>query len=255
MSVPHEEVLRTFSTPLDNPLVPKFPIRFRNTEILTVLYRTNPENIRSLLPEPLESLNDTVIVHVYRMNDAEWFGRYCESAVQVMVRLKETDVCGAYSPYLYLGNDGAIAAGREIYGQPKKSGTPSIEFADDLIIGKVQRNGIDILTGTMAYKQRKATLEELTATMPFTRNINLKVIPNIDGTPAIHQLTSRTFEDLVVHECWRGSATMELRPNAQAPVYKLPVVEMAEGFYWVCDFTLPTGEILYDYLNPAKRGA
>lgn len=249
MSFSKQEVLKTFSTPIDNPLTPKFPIRFRNTEILTVFYRTDQEQIRKIIPEPLESISDLSIVHFYHMNDAEWFGNYYESAVQVEVKLKGTEIRGAYSPYLYLGNDGAIAAGREIYGQPKKGGNPSIRFVDDLIVGRVERNGIEILTGTMCYKQRKSSIEELLQVAPFTRNINLKLIPHIDGTPAIHQLTSRSFADLVVHECWRGQATIELRPNAQAPVYKLPVREMLEGFYWVCDFTLPMGEVIYDYLK------
>ena len=38
------------------------------------------------------------------------------------------------------------------------------------------------------------------------------------------------------------------RPNAQAPVFRLPVVEPLETFYWRADFTLVTGEILHDYL-------
>lgn len=252
MTFSKDQVLSTFSTPFDNPLIPRFPVEFRKTEIFTVLYRTKQDHIRSIVPDPLESISDLVIVHFYHMNDAEWFGNYYESAVQVEVKLKGTDIRGAYSPYLYLGNDGAIAAGREIYGQPKKSGQPSIAFVDDLIVGRVVRNGIDIMTGTMCYKQRRSSISELTQIVPFSTNINLKVIPHIDGTPAIHQLTSRTFANLTVHECWRGQATMELRPNAQAPVYKLPVVDMLEGFYWVCDFTLPMGEIIYDYLKETE---
>jgi len=249
MKLTISDVLKTYSTPFDNPLVPKFPVRFRNTEILTIIYRTSQSRIEQIIPEPLVSISDLVIVHFYHMNDAEWFGNYYESAVQVEVRLKGTDIQGVYSPYLYLGNDGAVAAGREVYGQPKKFGNPSIRIVDDLIIGRVERNGIDILTGTLAYKQYRSSLDEMTRLIPFTRNINLKIIPNVDGTPAIVQLTSRTLENLVVHECWRGQATMEIRPNAQAPVHKLPVLEMLDGFYWVCDFSLPMGEVIYDYLG------
>jgi acetoacetate decarboxylase len=40
-----------------------------------------------------------------------------------------------------------------------------------------------------------------------------------------------------------------LRPNAQAPVHRLPVVEEAEGFFWLADFTLVPGVILHDYLT------
>ena len=71
--------------------------------------------------------------------------------------------------------------------------------------------------------------------------------------PAIRQITSRKLTDVVVHECWRGPATVELRPNAQAPVFRLPVVEPLEAFYWRADFTLVAGEIIHDYLATAPE--
>jgi acetoacetate decarboxylase len=46
-----------------------------------------------------------------------------------------------------------------------------------------------------------------------------------------------------------GPATVGLRPNAQAPAYRLPVVEPIEAFFWRADFTLVSGEII-DYLEP-----
>lgn len=240
-----------FSTPWDAPLIPRFPVTFRQNRIFTVLYRTSREHIRRILPPPLESASDLVTVHFYHMTDAEWFGSYYESAVQVEVtatdRSGQTHK-GNYSPYLALSSDGAVAAGREIYGQPKKSGEPHIEVNGDLIIGRINRNGLNVVTGTMAYKQQRSSLDELRAIVPFEKNINLKVIPHITGEPAVKQLTARKFADLIVHEIWRGEATIEIHPNAQLPVHKLPVVEMLDGFYWVCDFTLPMGEVLHDYL-------
>jgi acetoacetate decarboxylase len=181
------------------------------------------------------------------MNDSDWFGNYYESAVQILVRLRDGPV-GAFSPYLYLGNDGAVATGREIYGQPKKGGEPWLGVRDDLFVGTVKRNGIDVITLTMAYKQTRAQPDEMTAYGDFRTNINLKVTPNVDGSDAIRQLTARTFAELQLHECWRGAVTVELRPNAQAPVYRLPVREMLDGFYWRADFVLPFGRVIHDYL-------
>ena len=237
-----------FATPFDNPLVPRFPMQMRNTEILTAFYRTDIECARQLVPPPLEVMSDIVVIHVYHMNDADWFGNYYESAVQIPVRLPGTDVTGAYSPYLYLGSDGAVATGREIYGQPKKGGEPWLGVREDLFVGLVQRNGIDVITVTLPYKQTRALPEELNRYGDFRTNINLKVVPNVDGSDAIRQLTARTFGDLHVHECWRGAATVELRPNAQAPVYRLPVRTMLDGFYWRSDFVLPFGQVIHDYL-------
>ena len=101
---------------------------------------------------------------------------------------------------------------------------------------------------THPYKQRRDTLAPISSLMDFSTNMNLKAVDHIDGRPAIRQLTSRRLGDLAVHECWGGSCTVELRPNAQAPVYKLPAREMLEGHYWRADFTLVPGRIIYDYL-------
>ena len=242
-----------FETPFDNPLVPRFPIQYRNCEILTAVYRTAAGAARPPVPQPLEVMGDLVIIHVYHANDTDWFGNYYESAVQIPVRLPASppaglDIAGVYSPYLYLSNDGAVAAGREIYGQPKKGGQPRLEVRDDLFVGTVTRNGIDVITVTLPYKQQRVAASELSRYGDFKTNINLKVVPAADGQTAIRQLTARTFSDVSIHECWLGAATVELRPNAQAPVYRLPVVEVLAGFYWRTDFVLPFGRVIHDYL-------
>ena len=51
---------------------------------------------------------------------------------------------------------------------------------------------------------------------------------------------------MVVHEVWRGPGTIELRPNAQAPVHLLPVLEVEVAFHWRADFTLVYGRVLED---------
>lgn len=237
-----------FSTPFGAPAVPPFPLGFRDVLILTGIYQTDPEAIRDLLPEPLEPVDDEVLVHIYQMNDTDHFGVYNESAVQVRAVLPATGERGAYSPYLFLDHDGGIASGREVYGQPKKFGRPSIEVRQDLIVGRVSRNGIDVVTMTMAYKTRRCSPEDLIARLDCVGNFNLKVIPGADGSDAIRQLTARDLLDVKVNESWAGPVTVELRPNAQAPVYLLPLREVVGGFLWRCDFTLDHGRVLHDYL-------
>ena len=246
--MPENDANSIFETPFDSPLYPRFPMEMRNVEIMTVFYRTDKDAARRLIPAPLELESDIVIIHIYHMHDADMFGSYDESAVQLPVALPGTGVSGAYSPYLYLSSMGAVAVGREIYGQPKKGGEPRLEVRGDLIVGAVSRNGIDVITATMPYKARRAELSEMLEISDFRTNINLKIINGVDGKIAIRQLTARRFENVRVRECWSGPATMELRPNAQAPVYQLPVREMIAGFYWRTDFVLPWGEVLHDYL-------
>lgn len=237
-----------FSTPWDAPMVPPFPFRFRNAEILTLYWRTDPEAAAFLLPPPLEPMGDVVCAHIYRMNDTDWLGPYAECNVMIGAKLGERQ--GAYSPYLVLSSDVGVAHGREAHGQPKKLGQPSIDFRGDLIVGQVERNGIDVITGTLPYKQKRCESADIAPHFDFATNLNLKAVDHIDGRPAIRQLTSRKLSDLTVHEAWRGPCTVELRANAQLPVCRLPVVEPLEGFFWRADFTLVAGEIIHDYLEP-----
>ncbi|MCW8197110.1 acetoacetate decarboxylase [Verminephrobacter aporrectodeae subsp. tuberculatae] len=239
-----------FSTPLDAPTVPPFPFEFRNVEVLTLAYRSDPAAMACLLPPPLELTGDVVLIHIYKMNDTDWLGPYSEANVMFGAKFPEAGLAGAYSPYLYLSSEVGVVHGREIHGQPKKLGIPRLEARGDIWAGTLSRNGIDIVTGTLAYKQNRAALSALSAILDFSNNFNLKAIDHIDGTPAIRQLTARRLANIHVHECWQGACTVELRPNVQAPVYRLPVAEMLDGFYWRGDFTLVPGTVLHDYLKP-----
>ena len=241
-----------FSTPWDAPTIPPFPFSFRNVEILTLVWRTTAAAVKRVLPPPLEPTSDIVLAHIYRMPDTDWLGPYGEANVSVGARLPAANLKGSYSPYLFLSSDVGVAHGREVHGQPKKLGEPRIEHRGDLVVGTVARNGIEVITGTLAFKQRRDLLERLTRHFDFAENINLKAVDHIDGTPAIRCLTSRRLADVVVHECWGAPCTVELRPNAQAPVYRLPVIEMLDGLHWRADFTLVEGRVVHDYL--ASKG-
>lgn len=249
---PTEDDIRKsgFSTPWDAPMIPPFPFRFRNAEILTLYWRTDPEMMAFLLPPPLQPVGDVVCVHIYKMNDTDWLGPYAEANVMFGAVFGERQ--GAYSPYLVLSSDVGVAHGREIHGQPKKLGAPSIEMRGDLMVGRVERNGIDVITGTLVYKQKACDASALKPYFDFATNLNLKSIDHIDGRPAIRQLTSRRLAEVTVHEAWEGACTVELRPNAQLPVFRLPVIEPLKGFYWRADFTLVPGEIIHDYLGEEK---
>ena len=112
LTPPSEDDIRRggFSTPWDAPMVPPFPFRFRNAEILTVYWRTDPAKIAFLLPPPLRPEGDIVCAHIYKMNDTDWLGPYSEANVMVGAALG--DRRGAYSPYLVLSSDIGVAHGR-----------------------------------------------------------------------------------------------------------------------------------------------
>ncbi|MDD9855106.1 MAG: acetoacetate decarboxylase [Gammaproteobacteria bacterium] len=246
-----------FSTPMDSPLVPPFPFSFRNAEIMSVVYRTDPAAATALLPPPLELAGDVVMVHIYRMNDTDWLGAYGEANIMIPARLPGMKKAAGYSPWFFLDAPGGIAQGREVHGQPKKFARPRLRRRADIHLAQIVRDRVEVFTATMAYKQRRAAIADLKRWFDFSVNLNLKAIDHIDNRPAIRQLTARKLARVKVHECWRGACTAELRPHIQAPLWRLPVAEALEGFYWRADFTLVAGEIVHDYLArkpQSKRG-
>ena len=240
-----------WTSPRFGPLFPRFPIEYRAVEILTTVYRTDPQAILDHLPPTVQSTGDLVMIHFYQMPDVTGMGAVEESNVMIGVKVSALgrDHVGGFSPYLYISSDVGLAQGREIHGQPKKFGNTKIEIRGDIIVAEIYRNAITIARSTTPFKYQKAEIGELSEYFPFVNNINYKIIRNIDGTEGIRQLTSRILKDVVVKECWKGPSTLILEPNISAPLYRLPVLETLESFYWKADFSLAPGEILVDFLS------
>ena len=81
--------------------------------------------------------------------------------------------------------------------------------------------------------------------------VNLKLIPGIDGQPAICQLVALNLTDITVKGSWRGPGRLHLVPHVNAPVADLPVRRVVNAHHFVADLTLPFGRVVYDYNKDA----
>jgi acetoacetate decarboxylase len=249
-ALPRNNPLEAFTIPWNAPQYPNFPIALRGVTILTAFWRTTPEAAAAVLPPPLRSTGPIVAAQIYTMPDVTGSGAGKECNVMVAAELDGSPaVSGGFSVLLVLDNDVGVTHGREVHGQPKKLGSPSLSVDGDLVVGRVARNGIEVLTVTTPYKLTPSNIETMRGYFDSAENLNYKVLPNIDGTAAVRQITARRLQKLVVHECWIGPCSVELRPNVQAPLWQLPVVEPLAAFYWKADFTLEPGRVLHDYLR------
>ena len=116
-----------FAMPLNNPAYPRGPYRFYNREFVVITYRTDPEILRAVVPEPLEVVGDTVNYEFIRMPDSTGFGDYTETGQVIPVRFTDAKgevQEGGYVHAMYLDDNSPIAGGREIWGFPKKLATP-----------------------------------------------------------------------------------------------------------------------------------
>lgn len=255
------EILRLSSMPSASPSYPRGPYRFINREYLIVTYESDPAAIREALPEPLEpDGSNTVLYEFIKMPDSYGFGDYEESGVVIPCLYKGEHV--NFTAQMYLDCEPPIAAGREIWGFPKKNANPKLTVNHDTLTGVLEYSGVQVAIATMAYKHEnlicrrtghilKCDPQEIQKKMSKTQ-VNLKLIPDVDGSLAIAQLVAYNLTEIEVKGAWMGPASLHLVPHVNAPVADLPVKKIVGGTHFIADITLPYGRVLYNYLTEAK---
>src|SRR3979409_708514 len=195
-----DDIRRTaYSMPLTSPSFPPGPYRFFNREYFIITYRTDPEALAAVVPEPLEFTEPIVKYEFIRMPDSTGFGDYTETGQVIPVRLNGEE--GAYPHAMYLDDDAPIAGGRELWGFPKKRATPKIAVESDVLVGSPHSGTSVAGAGTMGYKHRPVDHDTVLQGMKEP-NFILKIIPHVDGSTRICELVRFHLEDIVLKEAW-----------------------------------------------------
>ena len=248
-----EEILkRAFAMPLTNPAFPPGPYRFVNREYFIITYRTDPERLRAIVPEPLALDAPLVKYEFIRMPNSTGFGDYTESGQVIPVSLNGRR--GSYTHCMFLDDEAPIAGGRELWGFPKKLASPSLKIEKDTLVGTLDYGSVRVATGTMGYKHHTLDASQIKLAMREP-NFLVKVIPHVDGTARICELVEYRLEDIEVRGVWTGPGSLQLSPHALAPVADLPVLEVVSAIHCVADLTLGLGKAVHDYLRPAATRA
>ncbi len=242
-----KDVIALASMPLQSPTYPRGPYKFFNRQYMVIRYVTDRDAIRAQLPEPLEPAGDTVSVQWLDLPDGEGFGAYSAAAQIIPCTYKGME-CNFVSQ-MYVDNTPPLAGGREIWGYPMKYGKSILKVEGDTLTGTLSYANQHVATGTMVYKHDAFRNDHSTEEALLARTqVTLKLIPDIDGKPAIAQLVAINFTDVVVKGAWSGAARLELIPAVNCPLADLPVKQVVGGLQIVTDMTLPYGRVMHDYL-------
>jgi acetoacetate decarboxylase len=244
--IPEREVRRrAFAMPLTSPAYPIGPYRFFHREYLIITYRTDPEKLNAVVPEPLKVDEPLVKFEFIRMPDSTGFGDYTESGQVIPVTFQGRK--GSYSHCMFLNDHPPIAGGRELWGFPKKLASPTLRAEIDTLVGTLDYGPVRIATGTMGYKHTSADLSAVKASL-VAPNFLLKIMPHVDGTPRICELVEYYLTDIDLKGAWTGPAALTLSSHALAPLAELPVLEVVSASHIIADLTLSLGKVIHDYL-------
>lgn len=239
---------RAFAMPLTSPAYPRGPYRFVDREYMIITYRTDPDRLRAVVPEPLQIDPDHAVVkyEFMRMPDSTGFGDYTETGQVIPVTFQGR--AGGYSHCMFLDDEPPIAGGRELWGFPKKLGSPKLHTEIDTLVGTLDYGPVRVVTATMGFKHVAADFEAVRKSL-LAPNFLLKIIPHVDGSARILELVEYYLEDVTLKWAYNGPAGLTLAQHALAPVADLPVLEILSAAHFKADLTLGLGKVVYDYLK------
>ena len=257
-----------FSMPLGASLYGAPPYEFRDAEQVSVCFTADAEGLAALLPPGLEVADDPAQCEI-RVCNYRWsaFGPFRESYALVRVR----DRAGAlywYLPLIFTDNEAPLAAGRELWGYPKKLatmtwnwGTPAAERpSDEMLHFAVERPRGTILASVTFAPERQADPSERHG-LPVVSHRYLP--PSQQGRPpaadelivvAYPKTLQRDASGMAKLWAGRGSVTIGIRSDID-PWYLLDPIAVTGGYWQVSDFALPAGAVLRDYRQESAQSS
>lgn len=234
-----------FSMPADSPLYPKPPVHYRGMESFTIAYETDESAALALLPyaEELELVYPVTARIVIAKMPFTTYGAYME-AYQLLDCTWKGKPC-VYPVRIFLDNDSAMAAGRELWGNPKKLGHVFWTNENELIQGAVERPLGSRICTALIKPERPLDLA------PYEFDVvGLRIIPSpeLDAEPSLAELIMNTC-CVTPKSAWSGPGSLSFSVNSLLdPWHKLPVKEVKESVFVVSDMdVVPGGKVIKTY--------
>lgn len=224
----------------------KSPAKFVGSEMVAITFRTTPETIKKLTPDPLVTDTTNTITVVIGLQKVPAIMNYNEMFISINASYNNKS--GGYLPLLYLDKAAPIVAGREIAGFPKVDGEFEITREQNKISAILKRNGVVLLEFSASLLEVNSMVNEKTESIGFV----VKEIPSADGksTPALKRLntyTSRNSKSYDFQVCENANLKLYASENNFMP--EIPIIEIISAVSFKTDFTLDYGNIEYDYLK------
>lgn len=234
---------------------PEPPYFSENREYFIIEYETDIEALRAAVPAPLEVKSNIVKYEFIRM-PSYGLGDFTESGQVIPVEYNGE--AGGYIHTMVLNGPTSIAAGREIWGFPKRNANPKLYLDNgDALVGVLDYGTLRVAQASMGLKHKKVDLAAVKKAVSGATFV-LKSIPHVDGTPRVCELVKFYLKDVTVHEAYTGPASLQLFDHALLPMNALPVRKVLSAVHFTVDVTVDYGEVVVDYLadrNQAGQGA
>lgn len=225
---------------------------FYDAEMLTVLWETKPDIVKRLLPPPLKparkALATAFVANYPRTN----FGiSYLEGALFLRAEFNGEE--GNYCLSMPVTNDIAMAAGREIFGYPKKIANIQFSRSGKLAEGLVERHGVRFfevraeLTGRFNVDEAQDIFGEVFGKGGYRVGVsyNFKHFPSPEGMGFdYHPRLVREEVEFRPNSIEAGKAEILLRPSDYEPWVEVEVVKLLGAIYTIGNNSMRKGKVV-----------
>lgn len=199
---------------------------FMESRSLSIMFETDPDVIRAVLPPPLEPADQPIVTAIVsetrRSNCA---GPFIGGLVNVMARYE--DIVGNYCLTMPMSTDHAIIFGRELYGEPKKEAHVVLTRDGDKLTGTVERYGITYMELQAEMGQRVEAAGDQESTGFF-----YKYMPSSDGKGLDHDpLLIKVSYRVKATRGEMGTGTVIFRESVHDPVIDIPILNTLGAAY------------------------
>jgi len=229
------------ATPVDAPLYPRPPYPYKDAEAFTITWQTDAEAAAALLPEVLELPDTPTAMLMFVRYPFSALGPYEEAILGIHCLLQGQP--RLYIPHIVVNSDAPLAAGREVYGYPKKLAAIRIENDGDGLWGQMERpKGHLICSAGIRLEQRHPVSGESSDGY----SLSLRVIPHpAEGeTPSLAELVE-THSTSTQKDLWSGTGWVTFHSESTLdPWHRVPVRQVLSATYSVYDFVLGFGRTI-----------
>jgi acetoacetate decarboxylase len=256
-----------FSMPLGASLYPPPPYEFRDAEQISLCFEADGAAVSALLPRGL------VIDGV----DGDPSRAYCEMRVclyhwSAFGPFRETyilvRVCGHgdrpyyFLPLIFTDNEAPLAAGRELWGYPKKLARMTWDWGGaakggamgEQMIFSVNRPASTPLFTAVFTPERQADTSERHG-LPV---VSHRYLPPSDASraPAANELIELASPKHLQRDAagnlklWAGRGSITFHSTSELDPWHLFTPTLMKTSFWqISDFNLPYGRVIHDYLS------
>ena len=230
---------------------------FYDAEMLWLLFRTDPEVVKQIVPEPLKpSAEPYATAFVARYPKTNFGSIYNEAALFVTVEY--AGEVGGYCLAMPVTDDMALIGGRETFGFPKKIADQiSLEKTENGVRGSCVRRGVELMNLSMTFEEEveaEKAVEMLGALTGQEPGEGWKTIAYNFKFFQSPRLTGFDYKPRLVKQVttWKPSGkiklssgfNLKLKSSDSDPLGEIPVKEPLMGLYGIFNNTMHPGEVI-----------